>query len=196
MPNDGEDPQEPQAEEGNHGEADSTPPADDPEFNAATISFEEINFTQMLEASGPKISDPVLAKEWLLHFGPLHPDTNVAIALAGETKVSEDSARLQGKEFPSLLPFLIGCLDAWSNTAKRARSEQRRRPGRTNARAVKEAEDNLQWVRKYIVDYMGLHKAGFDPSDVADLTRSVLEICAATTVIGDLDQALQILQAI
>src|SRR5271170_8058395 len=90
MPNDGEDPQERQAEEGNHGEADSTPSADEPEFDAATISFEEINFTQMLEASGPKISDPVLAKEWLLHFGPLHPDTNVAIALAGETKVSED----------------------------------------------------------------------------------------------------------
>ena len=174
------------------------------ESTSSSLSFRSVDFGQLRRDAVRYARSPEDAKQWLIGFGALRPDTNVSLHLVSVQHVDNDSGI---KQYPSLLPVLSTLLDSWYDNAKVARSAQAaqsaqatqsprskdRKASEIGASPTLGEDRDLLWLFAYIRDYLSCHNAGFDEEDIVSLADSALRICKSAFLKIDVAQSMSVL---
>ena len=158
-------------------------------------STAEVNFDVIIEIGKRYIKSPSAGRDWLKSFQPLSPGTDVSVRFVSTQYVEYLISGETLKHYPSLLPLLSSWLESWFDLSKVARNDARKRGTKNSAATIQEDKD-VEWLEKYISDYLSLPNVGFEDQDIVTLAESTFNICRKSNLVSHVEGAINILYGI
>ncbi|KAI1627103.1 tuberous sclerosis 2 [Exophiala viscosa] len=105
-------------------------------------------------------NSPDEARSWLVALGDLSPGTDVSLRIVG---LHDGNA--------SLLSVLCQWIPLWSTRADKSRKDKT-----SKSAALRDAK-NLDWLLRYICDYLGLNSSSIDRVELAHMVDAITTLC-------------------
>jgi hypothetical protein len=159
------------------------------------------NYEQIITNGEERTDRPHEARAWITSFGSFQPGTEV-------------STHLTSLDSKTLLPVLTKWLRTWFQRTQKARRQARMVNvaddrdmmmkmqyhgiglGDDSMPQVANEENNLEWLFRYISNYLGLDHEAPLPSDLENLCDALLHVCQFTTVFEDIERSTNVIYAI
>ncbi|KAK5229596.1 Tuberous sclerosis 2-like protein [Exophiala xenobiotica] len=139
-----------------------------------------LDMEDVLEKGFPLSHSPEDARAWLLSFGDFKSVTDVSLRFVDLRSGTQ-----------SLLSVLNRWLPAWSSQAEKARKENKN----SRSTALKESK-NLDWLLRYIYDYLNLGHSFIDPRELAQTVDAITTLCLNASRHADINSGINVLYAI
>ncbi|KAK4935687.1 Tuberous sclerosis 2-like protein [Elasticomyces elasticus] len=124
-------------------------------------------------------SSPDEARSWLIAFGDPSPGTDVSTRLRGLRDGND-----------SLLSILCQWIPLWSSRADKSRKDKT-----SKSTSIRDAK-NLDWLLRYISDYIGLNSSRIDHVELAHTVDAITNLCLNARRDADINGGVNVLYTI
>ena len=159
----------------------SAAPSEQSSHQGATINLVD------LISQGLRFTDhPDEARQMLYHLANVKPGTDVSHSLKNLSAHYDDNLAPR-----TLLYLLARWLPVWFGKA-----DKERRENKSSRTSMVKEQQNLDWLLRYLLDYLNLGHTDMDTEELASTIEAVTVMCLSATKEGDINNGINILYAV